>query len=68
MGVPSKATSTSCRRNWPLGPDPDLKAHVSTFREHKDYPSGGFAARMFAVRNGHEEISRALINLSISTT
>ena len=30
-------------------------------REHADHPTGGFTALMFAVRNGHEEIARTLI-------
>jgi ankyrin repeat protein len=41
------------------GADPNLKAHVSTLTERKneDHPSGGFTARMFAVRYGHEDVA-----------
>jgi len=45
------------------GADPNLKAHVSLITERKngDYPSGGFTALMFAVRNGNTDVVRALI-------
>ena len=45
------------------GADPNLKGHVSTITERKneDHPSGGFTALMFAVRNGHEDVARELI-------
>jgi uncharacterized protein len=45
------------------GADPNLKAHVSriTDRKNADHPSGGFTALMFATRNGHEDVVRALI-------
>src|SRR6202171_3900601 len=45
------------------GADPNLKAHVSTLTERKnaDHPSGGFTALMFAVRNGHTDFAKALI-------
>lgn len=43
--------------------DPNLKGHVSTLTERKneDHPSGGFSALMFAVRNGHEDVAKVLI-------
>src|SRR5205085_5507975 len=39
------------------------KAHVSplTDRKHADHPTGGFTAVMFAVRDGHENVVRALV-------
>jgi ankyrin repeat protein len=42
--------------------DPNLKAHVTalTTRKHADHATGGFTALMFAVRNGHEQVVRAL--------
>jgi ankyrin repeat protein len=45
------------------GADPNLKAHVSQITERKnaDHPSGGFTALMFAVRNGHEDVAKALV-------
>lgn len=45
------------------GADPNLKAHVSTIKERKnaDHASGGFTALMFAVRNGHEDVAKVLI-------
>jgi cytohesin len=44
------------------GADPNLKAHASplTQRKNADHPSGGFTALMFAVRNGHRDVVRAL--------
>jgi ankyrin repeat protein len=43
--------------------NPNVKAHVSplTERKHADHPTGGFTALMFAVRNGHENVVRALV-------
>src|SRR5438067_1659621 len=45
------------------GADPNVKAHVSTLteRKHADHATGGFTALMFAVRNGHENVGRALV-------
>src|SRR5678815_3043297 len=44
------------------GADPNMKAHVSqlTTRKNADHATGGFTALMFAVRNGHEDVVRAL--------
>jgi ankyrin repeat protein len=46
------------------GADPNLKAHVTQLvdREHSDHPSGGFTALMFAVREGHGDVAKALID------
>lgn len=43
--------------------DPNAKAHVSqlTTRKNADHATGGFTALMFAVRNGHESMVRALV-------
>src|SRR5215831_7872540 len=43
--------------------NPNAKAHVSslTTRKNADHPTGGFTALMFAVRNGHENLVRALV-------
>ena len=45
------------------GADPNRKAHVTTIdeRKHADHATGGFTALMFAVRNGHEPVAKALI-------
>src|SRR5262245_41554927 len=45
------------------GANPNAKAHVSplTERKHADHATGGFTALMFAVRNGHENVVRALV-------
>ena len=42
--------------------DPNRKARVTTLdeRKHADHPTGGFTALMYAVRNGHEAVARAL--------
>jgi len=44
------------------GANPNAKAHVSelTTRKNADHATGGFTALMFAVRNGHENVVRAL--------
>ena len=44
--------------------DPNLKAHVSqlTTRKNADHATGGFTATMFAVRNGHDNVVRALVD------
>ena len=44
------------------GANPNAQAHVSplTERKHADHATGGFTALMFAVRNGHENVVRAL--------
>jgi ankyrin repeat protein len=46
-----------------VGAAPNLTGHVTSFtkREHADHPTGGFTALMFAVRNGHEAVARALV-------
>jgi ankyrin repeat protein len=43
--------------------NPNAKAHVSPLndRKHADHATGGFTAAMFAVRNGHENAVRALV-------
>jgi cytohesin len=43
--------------------NPNVKAHISplTDRKHADHATGGFTALMFAVRNGHENVVRALV-------
>jgi ankyrin repeat protein len=45
------------------GADPNRKAHVTTIdeRKHADHATGGFTALMFAVRNGHEPVAKALV-------
>ena len=45
------------------GANPNTQAHVSplTKRKNADHPPGGFTALMFAVRNGHEDVVRALV-------
>jgi ankyrin repeat protein len=45
------------------GADPNRKAHVNGIdeRKHGDYPSGGFTALHFAMRNGYEDVAAALI-------
>ncbi len=50
-------------RCWPPRADPNAKAHVSplTTRKNADHATGGFTALMFAVRNGHENVVRALV-------
>jgi uncharacterized protein len=42
--------------------DPNAKAYVSKLgtRKNADHATGGFTALMFAVRNGHEDVVRAL--------
>jgi len=45
------------------GADPNRKAHINGMdeRKHGDYPTGGFTALHFAVRNGYEDVAAALI-------
>src|SRR5262249_51897256 len=45
------------------GANPNAKAHVSplTERKHADHATRGFTALMFAVRDGHENVVRALV-------
>jgi ankyrin repeat protein len=43
--------------------DPNAKAYISelTTRKNADHATGGLTALMFAVRNGHENVIRALV-------
>ncbi|HXD75914.1 MAG TPA: ankyrin repeat domain-containing protein [Vicinamibacterales bacterium] len=45
------------------GAEPNRQAHVNGIdeRKHGDYPSGGFTALHFAVRNGYGDVAEALI-------
>ena len=45
------------------GADPNVRAHVTALdkREHADHSTGGFTPLMFAARNGHEAVIRALV-------
>jgi ankyrin repeat protein len=45
------------------GADPNRAAHVNGMdeRKHGDFPSGGFTALHFAVRNGHDDVAAALV-------
>ena len=42
--------------------DANRKTRITTLdqRKHADHPTGGFTALMYAVRNGHEAVARAL--------
>ena len=44
------------------GADPNRQAHINILedRKHADHPTGGFTALMFAVRNGHGAVAKAL--------
>ena len=59
-GRPRSTWSRRCSRRAPIR---IARRHVNALeeRKHADHTTGGFTALMFAVRNGHEEVARALI-------